>query len=139
MQAIKEKLNDMSAMRRAKAEAKEEEKAEKEIAKARLEAVHEIRLAREAEAEMDHHVNKAAQKLVQHERKYPLQGAAADASYMLDSYGNPGTAYSTDPAGYGGAAEGSDPNSYGHHSGGIGSAAAAGNMPGGPPTHNNLL
>ncbi|CAI9786066.1 unnamed protein product [Fraxinus pennsylvanica] len=70
MQAIKEKLNDMSTMRKAKAEAKEEEKAEKELAKARVEVAHEVRLAREAEAAMDIHVNKAVEKVAQHERKH---------------------------------------------------------------------
>ncbi|KAJ8573455.1 hypothetical protein K7X08_009966 [Anisodus acutangulus] len=70
MQAIKEKFNDMSAMRKAKAEAKEEEKAEKELAKARVEVAHEVRLAREAEAAMDLHVNKAAEKIAQEEQKH---------------------------------------------------------------------
>ncbi|WMV11036.1 hypothetical protein MTR67_004421 [Solanum verrucosum] len=70
MQAIKDKFNDMSAMRKAKAEAKEEEKAEKELAKVRVEVAHEVRLAREAEAAMDLHVNKAAQKIANEEEKY---------------------------------------------------------------------
>ncbi|XP_059311092.1 late embryogenesis abundant protein 6-like [Lycium barbarum] len=70
MQAIKEKFNDMSAMRKAKAEAKEEEKAEKELAKARVEVAHEVRLAREAEAAMDLHVNKAAEKIAHEEEKH---------------------------------------------------------------------
>ncbi|KAI3444876.1 hypothetical protein Pfo_001541, partial [Paulownia fortunei] len=56
----------MSAMRKAKAEAKEEEKAEKELAKSRIQVAHEVRMAREAEAEMDHHVNKAAKKVDLH-------------------------------------------------------------------------
>ncbi|KAK0580435.1 hypothetical protein LWI29_001962 [Acer saccharum] len=62
MQAVKEKLQDMSAMRKVKAEAKAEEKAEKDMAKARMNIAHEIRLAREAEAEMELHVAKAADK-----------------------------------------------------------------------------
>ncbi|KAI9180943.1 hypothetical protein LWI28_009574 [Acer negundo] len=62
MQAVKEKLQDMSAMRKVKAEAKAEEKAEKDIAKARMNIAHEVRLAREAEAEMELHVAKAADK-----------------------------------------------------------------------------
>ncbi|KAK3195305.1 hypothetical protein Dsin_026615 [Dipteronia sinensis] len=62
MQAVKEKLQDMSAMRKVKAEAKAEEKAEKDMAKARMNIAHEVRLAREAEAEMELHVAKAAEK-----------------------------------------------------------------------------
>ncbi|KAL8028618.1 hypothetical protein ABFS82_14G170400 [Erythranthe guttata] len=69
MQAIKEKLNDLSAMRKAKAEAREEEKAEKELAKARVEVAHEVRMAKEAEAAMDLHVHKAVEKAAEHERK----------------------------------------------------------------------
>ncbi|KAJ6973620.1 hypothetical protein NC653_033833 [Populus alba x Populus x berolinensis] len=63
MQAVKEKLHDMTAMRKAKAEAKAEEKAEKEMAKARMDVAHEVRLAREAEAEMELHVAKAGQRV----------------------------------------------------------------------------
>ncbi|KAJ4825844.1 hypothetical protein Tsubulata_023354 [Turnera subulata] len=63
MQAVKEKLHDMSAMRKAKADAKAEEKAEKDLAKARLEVAHEVRLAREAEAEMALHAAKAGEKV----------------------------------------------------------------------------
>ncbi|KAG6597226.1 Late embryogenesis abundant protein 6, partial [Cucurbita argyrosperma subsp. sororia] len=59
MQAVKEKLHDMSVLRKAKAEAKAEEKVEKELAKARVEVAHEVRLAKEAEAEMDLHVARA--------------------------------------------------------------------------------
>ncbi|KAL7126186.1 hypothetical protein ABFS83_14G168600 [Erythranthe nasuta] len=69
MQAIKDKLNDLSAMRKAKAEAREEEKAEKELAKARVEVAHEVRMAKEAEAAMDLHVHKAVEKAAEHERK----------------------------------------------------------------------
>ncbi|XP_040992850.1 late embryogenesis abundant protein 6-like [Juglans microcarpa x Juglans regia] len=76
MQAVKDKLHDMSEMRKAKAEAKAEEKAEKDIAKARMEVAHEVRLAKEAEAAMGLHVAKAGQKLVEreaakHEPKQP--------------------------------------------------------------------
>ncbi|XVE90843.1 hypothetical protein DITRI_Ditri20bG0108700 [Diplodiscus trichospermus] len=59
MQAIKEKLHDLGEMRKAKAEAKAEEKAQKDMAKARVDIAHEVRMAREAEAEMDMHVSKA--------------------------------------------------------------------------------
>ncbi|KAJ1432728.1 Late embryogenesis abundant protein [Sesbania bispinosa] len=62
MQAVKEKLQDMNAMRKAKSEARAEEKAEKEIAKARIEIAHEVRLAKEAEAAMDLHVSRAGER-----------------------------------------------------------------------------
>ncbi|GAV90037.1 LEA_1 domain-containing protein, partial [Cephalotus follicularis] len=62
MQCVKEKLEDMSAMRKVKAEAKAEEKAEKELAKARMEVAHEVRLAKEAQAAMELHVQRAGQK-----------------------------------------------------------------------------
>ncbi|KAK4414350.1 hypothetical protein Salat_2848000 [Sesamum alatum] len=140
MQAIKEKLNDITATRRAKAEAKEEEKAEKDLAKARMEVAREVRMAREAEAEMDHHVNKAIEKaaLVQHERKTPLSGSGGGSqdggggdSYVQEpnysgNLSNPaGTGYSPEPAyGGGGAAY--------RNSGDLGSSAAtgSGNMSG---------
>ncbi|KAG8391411.1 hypothetical protein BUALT_Bualt01G0184800 [Buddleja alternifolia] len=129
MQTIKEKLNDMSAMRKAKAEAKEEEKEEKELAKARVEVAHEVRMAREAEAEMDLHVNKAVKKVAEHEQKHAHQsGAAAD---MPDSYSNPGY-NSTDPS-FGGGADCRE-------TGGAGSTATVGTGHiSGPPTHNKLL
>ncbi|KAL2337265.1 hypothetical protein Fmac_011711 [Flemingia macrophylla] len=63
MQAVKEKLQDMNAIRKAKAEARAEEKAEKEIAKARMDVAHEVRLAKEAEAAMDLHVAKAGKRV----------------------------------------------------------------------------
>lgn len=47
--------------------AKERMEAEKEMSKDRLEVVHEIRLAKEAKAEMDLHANKAKEKLATHE------------------------------------------------------------------------
>nr|DAD47518.1 TPA_asm: hypothetical protein HUJ06_017455 [Nelumbo nucifera] len=62
MQAVKEKLSDMNALRKAKAEAKAEEKAEKELARNRVEMAHELRKAKEAEAEMQLHASKAGQK-----------------------------------------------------------------------------
>ncbi|ESW20805.1 hypothetical protein PHAVU_005G016300 [Phaseolus vulgaris] len=66
MQAVKEKFQSMNATRKAKQEAKAEEKAEKEIAKARMDVAREIRLAKQAEAEMDLHVANAG-KRVDHE------------------------------------------------------------------------
>ncbi|XP_047336082.1 late embryogenesis abundant protein 6-like [Impatiens glandulifera] len=63
MQAVKEKLNDIIEIRKAKADAKAEEKAEKDLAKVRLEIAHEIRLAKEAEAEMQFHAAKAEKLL----------------------------------------------------------------------------
>ncbi|KAB5556846.1 hypothetical protein DKX38_007755 [Salix brachista] len=59
----KDKVHDMTAMCKAKAEAKAEEKTEKELAKARMDVAHEVRLAREAEAEMELHVAKAGQRV----------------------------------------------------------------------------
>ncbi|KAA8520362.1 hypothetical protein F0562_014618 [Nyssa sinensis] len=83
MQAVKEKLSDMKVMRQAKAEAKEEEKAEKELAKSRVEIAHEVRLAREAEAAMELHVTKAAEKadreIAKHEAMDPSLSTTAQA------------------------------------------------------------
>ena len=49
--------------------------AEKELAKARVDIAHEVRLAREAEAAMQLHVDKAAQRvdreIAKHEEKQP--------------------------------------------------------------------
>ncbi|KAK1401417.1 hypothetical protein POM88_001022 [Heracleum sosnowskyi] len=64
MQAVKEKLQDMNHLQKAKAEAREEEKAEKDFVKARLEVAHEEHLAKEAEATMNMHVERTAEKLV---------------------------------------------------------------------------
>ncbi|KAL6124623.1 PREDICTED: uncharacterized protein LOC101294700 [Fragaria vesca subsp. vesca] len=61
MQAIKDKISEMGAMKQVKEEARAEEKAEKEIAKARADIAHEVRLAKEAEAAMSHHVAKAGE------------------------------------------------------------------------------
>ncbi|KAI3683124.1 hypothetical protein L1987_83624 [Smallanthus sonchifolius] len=69
MQAIKDKITDLNATRKARSEARHEEKAEKDLAKSRTEVAHEIRLAREAEASMDMHVNKAVEKAAQHDAK----------------------------------------------------------------------
>ncbi|XP_028787280.1 late embryogenesis abundant protein 6 [Neltuma alba] len=68
--AVKEKIQDMTALRSAKAEAKAEEQAEKDIAKARMEVAHEIRLAKEAEAAMELHAAKAQQKASQEMAKH---------------------------------------------------------------------
>ncbi|KAL0410861.1 UNVERIFIED_CONTAM: hypothetical protein Slati_3675800 [Sesamum latifolium] len=96
MQAIKEKLNDMNEMRKARAEAKEEEKAEKELAKTRLEVAHEVRLAKEAEAAMDLHIARAAEKMAEHEQKHrqlssgsgrDCMALPAEDKYMQDSQG----------------------------------------------------
>ncbi|KAL2514080.1 late embryogenesis abundant protein 18-like [Forsythia ovata] len=93
MQAIKEKLNGMTSMHKAKAEAKEEEKAEKEIAKVQVEVAHEVRQAREAEAAMDLHVQKAAIKAVEHIIEHPL-----DTSGHHQNYGEDGQeAYGRNP------------------------------------------
>ncbi|XAR54251.1 hypothetical protein NMG60_11029297 [Bertholletia excelsa] len=63
MQAIKDKINDMKEMQKVKAEIKAEEKAEKDLAKARTDIAHEMRLAKEAEAEMELHVAKAGRRV----------------------------------------------------------------------------
>ncbi|CAL5398244.1 unnamed protein product [Camellia sinensis] len=62
MQAVKDKLSDMKEMRKVKAETKAEERVEKELAKARVDIAHEVRLAKEAEAAMDLHVTKAGER-----------------------------------------------------------------------------
>ncbi|KAL8542542.1 hypothetical protein ACS0TY_003421 [Phlomoides rotata] len=97
MQAIKDKLSDMNAMRKAKAEAREEENAEKELAKTRVQVAKEVRMAREAEAAMDLHVQKAAEKVADHERKFNAQddpmyhGGASPASGHNTSMDGPPT------------------------------------------------
>lgn len=60
--------------------------AEKDMAKARMDVAHEVRLAKEAEAEMDLHVNKAAEKAEKFEKKYPVdqQNASRHNSGNLD-------------------------------------------------------
>nr|KYP53488.1 hypothetical protein KK1_024626 [Cajanus cajan] len=77
MQAVKEKLQDMNAIRKAKAEARAEEKAEKEIAKARMDVAHEVRLAKEAEAAMDLHVAKAGKRVDNELAKHTLDNSNA--------------------------------------------------------------
>ncbi|KAL3739087.1 hypothetical protein ACJRO7_020479 [Eucalyptus globulus] len=59
MQGIKEKFSEFNTARKVKAEARAEEKVEKDYAKARAGVAHEVRLAKEAEADMDKHVTKA--------------------------------------------------------------------------------
>ena len=87
MQAVKEKLQDINAMRKAKAEARAEEKAEKELAEARKDIAHEVRLAKEAEAAMDLHVSKAGERAEKEIEKHthastnnPNPNAAMDSS-----------------------------------------------------------
>ncbi|KAL7083676.1 hypothetical protein ACP275_14G177600 [Erythranthe tilingii] len=92
MQAIKEKLNDLSAMRKAKAEAREEEKTEKELAKARVEVAHEVRMAKEAEAAMDLHVHKAVEKAAEHERKQHHGSGSDNRRDIYDSGSESGSA-----------------------------------------------
>ncbi|KAI3418643.1 uncharacterized protein J3R85_013591 [Psidium guajava] len=99
MQAIKEKLSDMSHTRKVKAEARAEEKAEKEYAKARAAVAHEVRLAREAEAEMDKHVTKA-ERLAQKElEKHGVAGGpSSNSEHESSMNSDPGA---TDPIGAG--------------------------------------
>ncbi|KAL2511570.1 late [Abeliophyllum distichum] len=142
MQAIKEKLNDMGAMRKAKAEAKEEENAEKELAKARVEVAHEVRMAREAEAAMDLHVSKAVDKVAEHDRKH-AHDSTNHEQHSVDNKQNPNLSnpsnvgHSTDPT-YG---EGTQAP-YITDMADLGSAAAGTggptSRPGGRPA-NNLL
>ncbi|KAF5175656.1 hypothetical protein FRX31_034758 [Thalictrum thalictroides] len=63
MQAVRDKLSEIATMKHVKADARAEEKAEKEIAKTRMEVAKEVRKAKEAEAEMDLHVAKAGEKV----------------------------------------------------------------------------
>ncbi|KAF5732809.1 late embryogenesis abundant protein [Tripterygium wilfordii] len=80
MQAVKDKLHDMSEMRKVKAEAKAEEKAEKELAKARMDIAHEVRMAKEAEAEMELHVSKAGVRAQREIEKHTNQKPNANHS-----------------------------------------------------------
>ncbi|XP_044502225.1 late embryogenesis abundant protein 6-like [Mangifera indica] len=89
MQAVKEKLQDVSALRKAKAEAKAHEKAEKEMAKARMEIAHETRLAREAEAKMELHVAKAGMMA---DRETAKQGSDNATNSLSDVTVSPPTA-----------------------------------------------
>ncbi|XP_019460255.1 PREDICTED: late embryogenesis abundant protein 6-like isoform X4 [Lupinus angustifolius] len=93
MQAVKDKLQDMTALRKAKAEAKAQERAEKEnakemmnnnpadkdIAKARMDIAHEVRRAKEAEAAMALHVAKAGERA---EREIAKHSPYPDAGGM---------------------------------------------------------
>ncbi|KAK6919860.1 Late embryogenesis abundant protein, LEA_1 subgroup [Dillenia turbinata] len=100
MQAIKDKLNDMSAMRKAKNEAKAEEKAEKELAKARMDIAHEVRMAKEAEAEMELHVNKAGQRAQREMAKHAAR-LSAENEPMAHAPGGPNTGGDGQPSSYG--------------------------------------
>ncbi|XP_040994866.1 uncharacterized protein LOC121241244 [Juglans microcarpa x Juglans regia] len=71
MQAVKDKLQDMNAMRKAKAAVKEEEMAEKDLAKAKMEVAHKVRLAKEAEAAMELHAVARAGEKAERDRRYP--------------------------------------------------------------------
>ncbi|KAL7126003.1 hypothetical protein ABFS83_14G155400 [Erythranthe nasuta] len=162
MQAIKEKLSDINAMRKAKAEAKEEERAEKELAKVKGQVAYEVRMAREAEAAMDRHVSKAAEKAAEYERKHhhhhPSAATHGSGNARQDFYdaqedsygGNPSSlssGYSASPIRGGGAGGALEPAgaAYGREAGGVDSAASAAIMGytgpafGGPPTNNKLL
>ncbi|RDX68669.1 Late embryogenesis abundant protein 6, partial [Mucuna pruriens] len=92
MQAVKEKLQDMNALRKAKAEAKAEEKAEKEIAKARMDVAHQVRLAKEAEATMGLHVEKAGKKVDKEISKHTHNNPNAG---LIDKNSTDGTAFET--------------------------------------------
>ncbi|OMO92960.1 Late Embryogenesis Abundant protein [Corchorus capsularis] len=80
MQAIKDKLHDMNETRKAKAEAKAEEQAEKDVAKARMDIAHEVRMAKEAEVEMDMHVKKAGRLAQREMEKQAKENENADAN-----------------------------------------------------------
>ncbi|KAL6560429.1 hypothetical protein OROGR_003988 [Orobanche gracilis] len=99
-------------------------------------------MAREAEAAMDLHVNKAAEKVAEVDRKYhhPTQGGHQNftSEEGQESYGrNPNSptwgAGTTANSISGGAV---DPAAacYGGHTGGINRTRS-----GGPPTNNNLI
>ncbi|XP_057800291.1 late embryogenesis abundant protein 6-like [Salvia miltiorrhiza] len=139
MQAIKEKINDLKEIRKAKAEAKEGEKAERELARARLEVAHEVRMAREAEAAMDYHVQKAAEKAAEHEKKFPQDGLRAEDGGD-ESHGRAMANSSEPPAPYssdlysGGAA----PDS-GHNKANFIDAASSPSEAAAPPSQNNFL
>lgn len=90
----------------------------------------EVRMAREAEAAMDLHVQKAAEKVADHEAKFTHGGAASEDIYDQDSYSMHG-GYSGSPM-YGG---GASPAS-GHNTATIG-RTHTGNAA--PTTHNKFL
>ncbi|KAK7339406.1 hypothetical protein VNO77_20070 [Canavalia gladiata] len=82
--AVKEKLQDINAMRKAKAEAKAEEKAEKELAKARMEVAREVRMAKEAEAAMDLHVQRAGERADKEMAKHSSKSNNPNAGNSVD-------------------------------------------------------
>uniref|UniRef100_A0A5B6YY64 Uncharacterized protein n=1 Tax=Davidia involucrata TaxID=16924 RepID=A0A5B6YY64_DAVIN len=125
MQAVKEKLNDMKAMRQAKAEAKEEEKAEKELAKARVEIAHEVRMAREAEAAMDLHVTKAAERANREISKH--EGMDPSLSTTTTAQAQPINAVGTQ-----------HPNNRNSNTHAMGMGYTTNNTSGAPPTNNIL-
>ncbi|KAL5724348.1 hypothetical protein ACHQM5_007620 [Ranunculus cassubicifolius] len=102
MQAVKEKLSDMATMRKIKSDAKEEEKAERDLAKTRMEVAKEVRKAKEAEAEMGMHVAKVGEKVQRHIEKHPGDAAGKqsdqnDPFYTknnMEGYTTPGTGQS---------------------------------------------
>ncbi|PIN15878.1 hypothetical protein CDL12_11483 [Handroanthus impetiginosus] len=113
---------------------------EKELAKARVQVAHEIRMAREAEAAMDLHVNKAAEKVAEHERKHHQPGHAEDIYSQEESYGrnpnSPVAGYSSNPM------NGGAPDPYAANIDSTASTAGTaytGGRSGGLPTNNNLL
>ncbi|XP_042046566.1 uncharacterized protein LOC121792620 [Salvia splendens] len=84
MQAIKDKITDMKELHKAKAEAREVEKAERQDAKARLAVVHHVTKARKAEAAMDYHVQKAAEKAEEVREDSPSGGAELPSAEDLE-------------------------------------------------------
>ncbi|GLT92839.1 hypothetical protein SLE2022_106540 [Rubroshorea leprosula] len=95
MQAIKEKINDMRVIHKAKADARAEEqeekeraRAEKELAQARVEVAHEVRKAKEAEAEMELHAAKASRRVQEEIAKYTSnQNEPPDATVAAGAAG----------------------------------------------------
>ncbi|KAI9092961.1 hypothetical protein K1719_027484 [Acacia pycnantha] len=79
----------MTALRKAKAEAKAEEKEVKDMAKARVEVAHEVRLAKEAEAAMEIHVSKAEQKVLKEMAKHPPNNSHNKAPPTINSIDDP--------------------------------------------------
>ncbi|XP_047976424.1 uncharacterized protein LOC125218729 [Salvia hispanica] len=84
MQAIKDKITDMKELHKAKAEAREVEKAERQDAKNRLAVVHQVAKARKAEAAMDYHVQKAAEKAAEVQEDVASGGAQLPSAEELD-------------------------------------------------------
>lgn len=106
------------------------------MAKARVDVAHEVRLAREAEAAMDIHVNKAAEKVAQHERKH-AQDSTNRQQYGVENSSNPSNVgHSTVPT----HGEGTQAAAYGWDMADLGSAGTGGptSMPGGPPAKHLL-